>query len=186
MLSGAGNRHAVQKLKEIKIEHPEQRVRRALFWLQVAPFVESALCLTEDFINGFLRVQLLFEHFRVALVGQRKLIAQIEEAIVDRRCRKHQHFRLYAGAYDLAHQNLVAIFAVALMRTDAAFAIAKIMGLIDNDEVVVPPVQSVKVKPVRHTALARKVGMEKHIVVQAVCRNRIVDIIIFERVPVLG
>ena len=28
--------------------------------------------------------------------------------------------------------------------------------------------------------------MEKHIVVQAVCRNRIVDIIVFEGVPVLG
>ena len=127
VLSGAGNRHAVQKLKEIKIEHLEQRVRRALFRLQVAPFVESALCLTEDFINGFLRIQLLFEYFRVTLVGQCKLIAQIEKSIVDRRCRKHQHLRLYARAYDLAHQNLVAIFAVALMRTDAAFAIAEVM-----------------------------------------------------------
>ena len=127
MLSGAGNRHAVQKLKEIKIEHLEQRVRRALFRLQIAPFIESALCLTEDFINGFFRIQLLFEHFRVALVGQRKLIAQIEESIIDWRRRKHQHFRLYPGAYDLAHQKLVAVFAVALMRTDAAFAIAKVM-----------------------------------------------------------
>ena len=86
MLSGAGNRHAVQKLKEIKIEHPEQGIRRALFRLQITPFIESTLCLTEDFVNGFFRIQLLFEYFRVTLVGQCKLIAQIEESIIDWRC----------------------------------------------------------------------------------------------------
>ena len=132
MLSGTGNRNAVKHLKEVKVEHPKKRRCRAFLRWEFAPCVEHPLGVSEDFINGFFRIQLLFEYFRVTLVGQCKLIAQIEEPIVDRRCRKHQHLRLYARAYDLAHQNLVAIFAVTLMRTDAAFAMAQSQG---DDEI---------------------------------------------------
>ena len=68
----------------------------------------------------------------------------------------------------------------------AADAVPEIMGFINHQQVVIAPVQAIQIKPVRLSAAAGQVGMKKYVVVQAICRNRVVDIIILIGVPVLG
>ena len=51
---------------------------------QLGPVVERGLRATEDFFDALARLELLAEDFRVALIGQCQLIAQVGEAVVDR------------------------------------------------------------------------------------------------------
>ena len=45
-----------------------------------------------------------------------KLIFQIVEAVINWRCRKHQHLRLYSGSDDLLHQGNIAVILGVLVR----------------------------------------------------------------------
>ena len=60
------------------------------------------------------------------------------------------------------------------------------MAFIDDDEVVISPIQAVKVNAVRLTIAARKVGMIQHIVAQPVLRNGVIDVIALIGIPVFG
>ena len=82
-------------------------------------------------------------------IRKSKLVFQIIEAVVDRRGRKHQHFRLYAGSDDLLHQGNIAVILGVLVRVlDQFAAVPEVVGLINDNEVIVAPIQSAKVKPV--------------------------------------
>ena len=184
MLAGTGNGHAVQHFKKVEIQRAQQRIRRALFRFQLAPCVEGTLCLPKDFIDGLCRVQPLIHDVCIALISQRKLIAQVVETIVDRRCGQHQHLRFDARPDDLAHQYLIAVFPVALVRTGSALAVSEIVRLVDHDQVIVPPIQAIQIQPIGCTAVSRQIRVEQHVVIQAVNRNGVVDVIIPIGVPV--
>ena len=83
MLPGSGDRHAIQHLKEVKIQRTQQIVRRALIYVQLAPCVERLLCLAEDLVHRFCGIQLTVHEAAVTLIGKRQLIPQICEAVVD-------------------------------------------------------------------------------------------------------
>jgi hypothetical protein len=65
VLSGAGNRHAIEDFKEIEIQCPKQRVRRSCFRIELAPCIEGFLRLTEYLINRLFGIELLIDKFRV-------------------------------------------------------------------------------------------------------------------------
>ena len=59
------------------------------------------------------------------------------------------------------------------------------MALINDNKVIVAPIQAVKVNPVRLSMFTGKVRMIENIVSQPVCCNRIVDIVALVCIPVL-
>ena len=84
MPPGAGNRYAVQKLKEVKIQGAEQRICSAYLWVEFTPCVECFLGLPKNLVNRFLCIQLFVDELRIALIRNGKLIFQIDKAVVDR------------------------------------------------------------------------------------------------------
>ena len=66
-------------------------------------------------------------------------LLQVVEAVVDRRGRQHQHLGLHALADDLAHQPLVA--GLLLL---GVVVVAEVVRLVDDDQVVVAPVDPVQ------------------------------------------
>ena len=63
-------------------------------------------------------------------------------------------------------------------------AIPEIVRLIDDHKIVVTPVQAIKVEAIGKAAWTRKVSVEKDVIIQAVRRNRIIDIVILIGIPV--
>ena len=91
--------------------------------------------------------ELLAECFRIAFVGQGKLVSQVGEAVVDRRRREHQHLGLDALPDDRVHQLLIAGLAVL-----EGVVVAEVVRLVDDDEVVVAPVDAVERRAERFAA----------------------------------
>ena len=92
VLSGTGNRYAVQQLKEVKVQCFQQSVRGAMISGELAPRIEGGLRLTEDFVNALGGVKLFVDLCSVSLIGKGKLVFQVDKFVVDRRCGEHQHF----------------------------------------------------------------------------------------------
>ena len=59
------------------------------------------------------------------------------------------------------------------------------MALINDNKVIVAPIQAVKVNSVRLPMLTGKVGMIEDIISQSICRNGIIDIVALVCIPVL-
>ena len=142
MLAGTRYRYRIEQFKEIKIQRFKQRLRSSLRGREFYPRIVGTLRLLENGINAVVQVQQRIHLFRIVFVGQAQLVLQIVEAIVHRRCRKHQHLRLHALANDLIQQTLIAVFLavdiivkfigrkiLACGRT----AITEIMGFINDD-----------------------------------------------------
>ena len=146
MLSRTGNRHTVQKFKEIKIQCPQKLVRCAFIGRELTPCVESLLCLTENFINA-LRCIELFVHLRcIALIGKCKLILEVNKLVINRRCGKHQHLGFYTCANDFVEQFQVTVFFCIL--AGHLTAVTEVVTFINDNKVVVAPIQAVKVNSV--------------------------------------
>src|SRR5690606_792309 len=86
---------------------------------------------------------------RFTLRREYNLIAQVGHAVVDGRGRKHQHARLHALADDLAHQAVVAGLTAGLW----GFLVAEVVRFVDDDEVVVAPVDVREVDVPGHPAI---------------------------------
>lgn len=86
MLSGTCNGHAVQQLKEIKIQIPQKLVCCALLIWKLAPYIERLLRLPENFIDALGGTELLIHLCGIAFISKRKLIFQINKFVIDRRC----------------------------------------------------------------------------------------------------
>ena len=96
------------------------------------------LRLPKNIVDGLRCIQLFVQNLRRALVCQCQLIAQIQKSIVDGRRRKHQHFRFDAFSNDFVQQSEVAIFA--LIVTDVISAVSEVVRLVDDNEIVVAPI----------------------------------------------
>ena len=63
--------------------------------------------------------------------------------------------------------------------------VAEVVAFVDNDKIVVTPVDVFEVKTVALPGLTRKVGMIENIIAQAVSDKRIVDVVAAVSHPVL-
>ena len=86
MAAGPGNGHTVQQGEKVEVQHGQEFLGGALAGRELAPGIESFLRLAENLVNGLLGVQFAIEFGSVALIGKGKLVAQVNEAVVDRRC----------------------------------------------------------------------------------------------------
>ena len=166
MLAGTGNGHAVQQLEEVKAQRVQNGPYGPLLGWPLGPDVEGSLRTAKDLFHTAAAVQALAEVLGVAFVGQRQLVAQVAEAVVDRGGRQHQHFGLHTFPDDLAHQLLVACFLVLV-----DIVVAEIVRLVDDHQVIVAPVDLIERHAQRLPAGARQVGVAEHVVVEAVANE---------------
>ena len=87
-----------------------------------------------------------------------------------------ENLRLDPCADYLIHQLEIAILArVFVVLVGGHFTtVAEVVAFVNNDKVVVAPVDVFEVETVALPGLTRKVGMIENIVTQAVCNKRIV------------
>ena len=185
MTAGAGNGHAVQELKKVEVQCAKQAVRRALCRIKLTPGIERPLCLTENLVDRLAGIQFSVNQLCVSFIGQRQLIAQIIEAVINRSGGEHQYLGLDACADHFLHQGFIAIVTLSLVHTDAAGAVAEVVGLVDDHQIIVAPVEAIQIQAVGLTVRPGKVCMKQHIIVKPVSCNRIVDIVILIGIPVL-
>ena len=180
--AGAGDGDAVEQAEEVEAQTTQQGLCRARFRRLFAPVTIGTLHLREDFPYARLGREFPVYIRGVPLVGQRELVLEVAETVVDRRRREHEHLRLDAALHDVVQETQVAVLPAAV---DVAVAVAEVVRLVDDDEVVVLPVETREVDAVRCAVIAREVGMEEHGIVQAVGGNGIVLVVVAVGVPVL-
>ena len=138
VFSGTRNRNAVQNLKEIEVQHPHQLVCGAQLRIGIAPCVKGFLRVAENFFYAPMCGKLVRPRAAVALIGQRKLVAQVIEAVIHRCCRQHQHPCPCARTDDLVHKPRVAVFLALFV---GVAAVAEIVRFIDHHKVIRRPIQ---------------------------------------------
>ena len=184
MLPGTGNRHAVQQFKKVEIQRLKQRLSSTFFNGELNPSIERFLRLTEDFVDPLRRSQLFIDLRGIAFISKSKLIFQINELVVDRRGGKHQDFCPYACPNHFIEQFQIAVFFCRFAGYFAA--VAEIMAFVNHDEVIIAPIQALKVNAIGLPVFTREVRMIQHIIAQPIFCNRVVNIVAFICIPVFG
>src|SRR5690606_11916205 len=85
MFAGTGNGYAIQHFEEVEFQCIQNGTSSTAFWWQFRPVVKGRLRIAENLFNTLLCLQLLTQVAGVAFIGQRELVAQIVETVVDRR-----------------------------------------------------------------------------------------------------
>ena len=125
----------------------------------------------------------------VAAFGEKiDLVAEVFEVVVDRRRGEQQHLGFHARLDDVVHHPLVAALAdeVAFLVALAGRVVAEVVRLIDDDQVVVAPVDRREVDVAGLAGLAAQVGVREHVVAEAVVAERIELVVQFIDRPVLA
>ena len=119
--------------------------------------------IAEDFFHRSACAQLLAEIFRVAFVSQRELVAQIIEAVIYRSSGQHQNLGFNALADDLVHQFLIAGFPVL-----DGIVVSEIVRFIDDDQIIITPVNAVQRNAERLSRGAGEVGVAQNVIIEAI------------------
>ena len=117
----------------------------------------------------------------IRLGDEGDLVLEVGQAVVDRRGRKHEHAGLDAILDDAAHEPVVARLAVVVRRL-----VAEVVGFVDDDEVVVAPVDVGEVDVAGSAAVAREVGVVENVVVEAVGGEEVAAVIGLVERPVVA
>ena len=100
----------------------------------------------------------------VAAFGQEiNLVAQVAQVVVDGRGGEQQDFRFDTFLDDIVHQTLIAAFADedAFFITRAGCVVAKVVRLINDDEVEVAPIKCFQIYVAGKPVFAAQVGVRK-------------------------
>ena len=126
------------------------------------PLVVLRLCRAEDVFNRTVNIKFVVDERLLALVSELQLVLQVVEAVVDRSSRKHEHLRFHSSANHLVHQTQVAVFTRVLIVLVGGYlaTVAEIVALVDDNQIIIAPIQQRKVDTVAHALVAREVGVE--------------------------
>ena len=185
MLSGTGNSNRIKHFKEIEVQHLQQIRCSTLVWFPFTPGIEGSLRIPEYLIDRTSGIQFFIDNISVSLVSQSDLVLQVIKSIIDRRCRKHQNLCFDTWANHSFQQFDISILLLVLSGVEFA-TIAEIMRFIDNDQIVILPVQAVEINTIGLAFCTTQIGMIKDSIIQPVTCNRIIDIVILICVPVVG
>ena len=185
VLARAGNRHLVEDVEEVGAQKLREVLGGALLDGALGPLRVAGLRHAEHLVDVRFQSELLGEHLRLALVDQCQLVADVPEAVVDRRGRQHEHAGALALLQDLLDEPLVAVALAVLLRR-GVLAVPEVVGLVYDHQVVVAPVEAGQVDARFGGApLARQVGVVEHVVVQVVVAQRVVLVAVVVQRPVL-
>ena len=177
----------VEELEERRIELLQQFAGLALVGLLLRPEGEDLLRGGEGFpeaadADGG-------REGVIAIFGEEvELITEVFEVVVDRGGGKQQNLGANAGFDDVVHEPLVAAFAdeVALVVTLAGGVVAEVVRLVDDDEIVVAPVQGREIEIARSAGLAAEVGVRENVVAETVIDERIEEAVVAIDGPVVA
>ena len=173
---------SVEEAKEVGVEHLDQTRAPALRLRLPGPGRESPLRCLRRLQDG-----IEVKAFRAAeeAVGLRftrdvpsgnegDLVPEVAKVAVDRSGGQHEDFRVDSAAHDVLHQLLVARLSHGLaVNLSAAGVVPEVVGFVDDDEVVVPPVDGGEVGFTAPTDVAGEVGMKQDVVAEAVLHERV-------------
>ena len=117
----------------------------------------------------------------LSLSDERDLILQIRQPVVDRRRRQHEHLGFRAFPDDPAHEAVIPSFAIR-----RAVLVPEVVGLVDHDEVVVPPVHIRQIDVPRHAAVAGEICVIQDVVVEAIGSEDVPPVVRFVETPVVS
>ena len=180
--AGAGDGHAVQHFEEIKVQHIEQGLCGPPLRRKTAPFIEGLLRPAEDLVNGGAGIQFLIDLGGVPLIGQGQLVLQVDEPIVDRGGGKHQDLCADACPDHFVHQFQIAVLFGVF--TGDLSAVAEVVALVNDHQIVVAPIQPIQFEAVGLPVLPGQVGMVQYVIPQAVLCDGVVHIVALVGVPV--
>ena len=184
MFPGTSYGDTVQDFKKVEIQHLKQIFGCPICRFPFAPCVKGSLSIPENFVYRARSVQFFINEIRIAFIRQRQLVLQIIGSVIDWRCRKHQHLCFDTLSNHFIKQCKVTIFFFVIL-TECLSSIAEIMGLINDNQIIIAPVQSAQICSVGLSMCAVDICMIKDLVVQPILSNRVVDIIVFVCIPVV-
>ena len=181
MLARAGDGDAVEQFEEVEVEGVENGGGGALLRGKFGPGVEGTLGLAEDVVDIGLGAQAGIELVGISLVGEGELVAEVVEPVVDRGGREHEDLGLDPLTDHLVHQFLIAGFVIFV-----GVVVAEVVRLVDDDQVVVPPVDPVEGQAERHAGFALQIGVAEDVVIEPVGGEDVGGEIAFVGDPVVG
>ena len=116
-----------------------------------------------------------------ALGHEGDLVLEIGQAVVDRRGREHEHAGLDALLDDAPHEAVVTGLAVVVRGL-----VAEVVGFVDDDEVVVAPVDVGEVDVAGSAAVAGEVGVIENVVIEAVGGEEVAAVVRLVECPVVA
>ena len=187
MFPRAGDGQLVEELEEGGTQLLKEFSRPAFVGLLFRPDGEHPLRGGEGFLEAADA-----DGFREGVVfvfGEEvELVAEVLEVVVDRRGGEQEDFGADAGFDDVVHEALIATLAddVAVLVLLAGRVVPEVVRLVDDDEVVVAPVQGREIDVARVTGLAAEVGVGNDIVAEAVGDEGIEEAVGFVNRPVVA
>jgi len=141
MFAGTGDGDTVQEGEEIELQQLQQVFRRPLLALILAPFIEGRLGTAEDDIHRFSCIELVVDEGGIALIGQLELVPEVGEPVVHRCGGEHQDTGFHSFADDVVQQLEVAVLSSVIAGTRVITAISEVMALVDDDEIIIAPIE---------------------------------------------
>ena len=170
VLAGTGDGEQVEHLEVVKIERFEKALSGSLLGIEPQPGIEPCLGLAKGLLDT--RDAVVVEGVVLALGDERNLILQVVHAAVDGRGGEHQHLRLDAGLDDLPHEPGVTGQAVLARRV-----VSEVVRFIDDNQVVVAPVQRGQVDLAGMATVAGKVCVVQDVEVEPVGGEKVAPVI---------
>ncbi len=180
VLARAGDGEQVEEGEVVEAEHVDEARGRSFGFVEGEPAVELLLGQAGGAVDAADAV--VEEGGVVALGDEGDLVAQVGQPVVHRCGGEHEHPGLDAFADDPAHEAVVAGLA-ALLR---GALVAEVVRLVDDDEVVVPPVHVGEVDVAREPAVPGEVGVVEDVVVEAVRGEEVAAVVRAVERPVVA
>lgn len=186
---GAGNRHRILQAQKIRAKAFQQ-----LCFVPPAlpgagfPLFELALRHIQE-LADVADPKALPESVVAPFGHQVNLVAQVDQGGVDRGCRQHQDFGSDAVLDDFLQEPRVpAVLEFAFVVGVGPPVVAEVVGLVNDDEFEVGPVEIGQVNAVRHAGVAREIRMRQQRVAKAIGGEGIVALGVVDRIerPVLA
>ena len=172
VLAAARDGQHVEQLEVVGVHRVHEALGRALGVGELAPLVEPLLGDARHV--GDRRDAIGIGEVRVVSLGDElDLVSQVEQAVVHRGGREHEHLRALARLDDVLDEARVA---VGLVRVGAL--VPEVVALVDDEEVEVAPAQVLEVHLAAHAVVARQVGVVEHRVAEAVVGQRVAVVVV--------
>ena len=172
VLAAARDGQHVEQLEVVGVHRVNEALGRALGVGELAPLVEPLLGDARHV--GDRRDAVGVDEVRVVTLGDElDLVSQVEQAVVHRGGREHEHLGALARLDYVLDEARVA---VGLVRVGAL--VPEVVALVDDEEVEVAPPQVLEVHLAAHAVVARQVGVVEHRVAEAVVSQRVAIVVV--------
>ena len=161
MFAGAGDGKGVQQFEIVQIHHFHKSLGRTFLLRQFRPFIKHQLRLAQG--KFYAGDACLLQGIVSSLGDEGNLILDVVHSIVHGGSGEHQHLCPHSCFDNILHESLISSLAVVVRDV-----VAEIVTLIDNDEIIIFPVERGKIDRPGHSLVAAKVGVIQYIVVKAI------------------